>query len=95
MTTNAKVIPGRPAVTQVVQPATPEMVELSMERKTAEVLRLILCKVGGSPSGLRGEADKMAAALRDAGVSVYGQRIGEYMHEATNRAADGCLYLKV
>lgn len=92
--TTVVVIPAQPAVTQVVREATPEQVQLTMDRKTAEVLRLVTAKIGGSRDGLRGEMDKVSNALNTAGVRVYGMSMNEDLHVATRRVAEGVIYFK-
>lgn len=43
-------------------------IQLTMSMDVAEVLYSILRRVGGEPRGLRGKADQVHNALRDAGV---------------------------
>jgi hypothetical protein len=84
--TQVTLIPGRPAVTKIVEPATPDQVQITMDRKTAEVLMLILARVGGNPrDSLRGETDKVWGALSRAGVGLYGHKAGTLMADTTSQ----------
>jgi hypothetical protein len=54
----------------VTTPVMQERVELCLTTKEAEVLRAILERIGGQPSGPRGLADNMANVLRKADVAL-------------------------
>lgn len=93
--TQVTLIPGRPAVTKIIEPATPEQVQITMDRKTAEVLQIILNNIGGHPeSTLRGETDKLHYALNRAGINSYRGLSGGDTFERGLHYPPGVLYFK-
>ncbi len=50
------------------KPQPPDVVDIRMNRTTAEILLMVLENIGGSVSGPRGVMDSLDRALEDAGI---------------------------
>lgn len=86
----AKIIPAKPAVTitQVVAPAVPEQVQLTISRGAAEALVAVLATVGGHPNrSPRGLTDEVYFGLTNAGIKALGSEGEERLFESLPRIA--------
>ena len=69
--TACTITPAEPAEYDYVEvkPAKEETVTLTMSRETARTLLAVARRIGGPPEGPRGNMDRIANALQEAGIT--------------------------